>query len=195
MYHDAAGSWVSVEGDGEGIAAFCEDFCSSSDDGELPGPTPASLDQRNAPPEVRQLRSRALVVESHSTPLKSVSPQHDHYWARRPELRTTSSTEHMKPAVMFPSQPAAVADKAPVVALLDPTGGSLNIAEIRPVAKETTSCEWLAGLLDSVPPHVTARQLAPPLGASCVACNLPSVDSHACTICRWMYSGKCAQPR
>ena len=56
----------------------------------------------------------------------------------------------------------AAGERSDSVALADPTG-SLNIAEIRPVAKEALVCEELADSLRAAPPAIEARKLVAPL--------------------------------
>ena len=56
----------------------------------------------------------------------------------------------------------AEGERSDSVALADPTG-SLNIAEIRPVAKEGMVCEELAATLGAAPPVIESRKLVAPL--------------------------------
>eukprot|EP01043_Picozoa_sp_COSAG02_P001567 COSAG02_NODE_33_length_50286_cov_83.550760_34_plen_445_part_00 len=56
----------------------------------------------------------------------------------------------------------AEGERSDAVALADPTG-SLNIAEIRPVAKEALVCEELAANLGTAPPMIESRKLVAPL--------------------------------
>lgn len=56
----------------------------------------------------------------------------------------------------------AAGERSDSVALADPTG-SLNIAEIRPVAKAALVCEELANGLCAAPPAIEARKLVAPL--------------------------------
>lgn len=74
----------------------------------------------------------------------------------------------------------AAGERSDSVALADPTG-SLNIAEIRPVAKEALVCEELADSLSAAAPAIEARKLVSPLDGAILR-NVLSKDECASLI-------------
>jgi hypothetical protein len=124
--------------EGESVADFLEGFATSSDDGELPPPPahppPCVLGEAQPEPEP--------VPEPEPEP---PPPQ------RPPRIPVQVGAPRARRAQQAAAATAAVApaggDIDISVALEDPTGGTLNIAGIRPVAKEALQCEALADVL------------------------------------------------